>query len=705
MANKGQSFKTTSQKTTTVSSSKTSRSGVRVQEIEDNLNLRDDDQLSIASHASSTRSSSRTPAKKTQSRLEEVVLQPFDEHQEDELTTNIANPSLTSDSGNSVYTRYQCKLSNGKQCPIKDCLIHHRKKGKKRIKTSSAGNEVNDVNEFSDEDSDEESDSQEEEEVEPQLPPTSSSSQSTRFRNSTTSGLQNLARLLGSNSSTTSRKDFRVSARASSVSCKKSTSTVTKTATKTAKAFAGSSTRANTLTNGNSARQSRRGKLSSSLDLFSSDEDDEEYNIQGRENVIRYVTEFITLRRFKRHPYVEKINAIIEDVTPEPIKKVSRSVHSWMTLHVPNSVQNTLLIILFWLLLWSVGLMPSIFTVVDFLVSSVSRIWSITHCLLSSMTLPSFMTAIPSVSLPVMSFWPFSSSSSPVLQDHLPVSQCNTCPDTQPDTQLQARIQQLELRLQELLSREPVVVPQTEVHQPLDDLESLVRAAVEKSSHQTREEILNWVRSRPELMTKSTPSTAGSGVTLEDVKRMILLYDADKTGITDYAFEPSGGTIVSKHCSDTFDKDNQAFKLFGIHVFSSSNSPRKVIQAGTTPGDCWAFSGSNGYVTIRLARKVIPTSFTLEHAQKRLLPGNSIDSAVKSFSVRGLINPDDVKGEVLGDYEYRDDEDHPLQTFQVQESNPRSFEYIRLVINSNHGNPDYTCVYRFRVHGKLPTYG
>ena len=30
-----------------------------------------------------------------------------------------------------------------------------------------------------------------------------------------------------------------------------------------------------------------------------------------------------------------------------------------------------------------------------------------------------------------------------------------------------------------------------------------------------------------------------------------------------------------------------------------------------------------------------------------------------------------------------------------------SYRYIKLGIVSNHGHPDYTCLYRFRVHGQV----
>jgi SUN domain-containing protein 1/2 len=679
MSNKGHTSKSNAAKKTAAPSSKSSKTGIR--EIEENLLLRDDDQVSVASQASnsSRRTPRKTTGKKTTASLEIEQLDPVAEQNDVINEVPETNPS-SSVSSASVYTRYQCQLSNGKDCPIADCLVHHKRKRVK--KTKIAGDQASDTNEYSSDDSSESDEDQIEEATQQQPPSTAR-----KLNILSSPGVQNLARALKKNGSITMTKQ---SSKTSSVTSRKTTTIQT------------SSSAASKITsNGKTslrAKSNGKERVSSSLDLFSSDEEgDGDYVVDTEGPVIRYITEFVTLRRFKRHPYVERISEILDEVTPEPVKKASKSVHSFVKLRVPHSVQRVAVILLFWCLLSLIGILPSPVSTILFLTSLTTRFWNITCCLFSSASLPSFLTTVPSIALPVITFPSFSSFSSPSTeqQQQQSIAKCTSCPPPPTDAQLQARIQQLESRLQELLLKEPTVIP---VEQP--DFESLVKEAVSKSSSETRREILEWLKSQPEFLPKSSESS----VTLDDVQKMILLYDADKTGMTDYAFEPSGGTIVSKHCSDTYDVDNQNFKIFGVHLFSSSNSPRKVIQAGNAPGNCWSFRGSNGYVTIRLGRKIIPTSFSLEHAQKRLLPENNIDSAVKDFMVEGLRNPDETEGAVLGRFQYEDDESRPIQTFQVGDPNPGVFGYIRLNIHSNHGNQDYTCVYRFRVHGRLPPY-
>ena len=93
-----------------------------------------------------------------------------------------------------------------------------------------------------------------------------------------------------------------------------------------------------------------------------------------------------------------------------------------------------------------------------------------------------------------------------------------------------------------------------------------------------------------------------------------------------------------------------------------------------------------------------PTKFTIEHIPKSMSPDGNLDSAPKEFVVYGLESsegdPNPIK---LGHFTY-DDGGEPIQMFHVEE-NDRTFKYIELNILSNHGNINYTCLYRFRVHG------
>lgn len=159
-----------------------------------------------------------------------------------------------------------------------------------------------------------------------------------------------------------------------------------------------------------------------------------------------------------------------------------------------------------------------------------------------------------------------------------------------------------------------------------------------------------------------------------------------------------GGTVINTRCSETFDPYGTVYKVFGIPIWRTSVSPRAVISPGISPGECWAFKGHKGNLVIKLSQRILPTGFTYEHIPKQISRDGSISSAPREFQVLGLVDENDTQGTILGNYVYEDN-GQSMQHFKVL--NPSGqFQYIELVILSNHGNFEYTCLYRFRVHGK-----
>uniref|UniRef100_A0A8C8R563 Sad1 and UNC84 domain containing 1 n=1 Tax=Pelusios castaneus TaxID=367368 RepID=A0A8C8R563_9SAUR len=183
------------------------------------------------------------------------------------------------------------------------------------------------------------------------------------------------------------------------------------------------------------------------------------------------------------------------------------------------------------------------------------------------------------------------------------------------------------------------------------------------------------------------------------VNNALKLYSQDKTGMVDFALESGGGSILSTRCSETYETKTALISLFGIPLWYFSQSPRVVIQPDMYPGNCWAFKGSQGYLVVRLSMMIYPTAFTLEHIPKTLSPTGNITSAPKDFSVYGLEDEYQEEGTLLGQYVY-DQEGESLQMFQVMEKNENAFQIVELRIFSNWGHTEYTCLYRFRVHGK-----
>ncbi|KAM9013480.1 SUN domain-containing protein 1 isoform 3-T8 [Ara ararauna] len=208
----------------------------------------------------------------------------------------------------------------------------------------------------------------------------------------------------------------------------------------------------------------------------------------------------------------------------------------------------------------------------------------------------------------------------------------------------------------------------------------------------------------PEVITNAVTNVGISGITEEQVQVIVnnalKLYSQDRTGLVDFALESGGGSILSTRCSETYDARAAVVSLFGIPLWYVTQSPRAVIQPDVYPGNCWAFKGSQGHLVIRLSMKIYPTAFTLEHIPKTLSPTGTITSAPRRFSVYGLDDEYQESGTLLGAYEY-DQEGEPLQMFPVMETVQNAFQIVELKVLSNWGNEDYTCLYRFRVHGNV----
>ncbi|XP_063931777.1 SUN domain-containing protein 3 isoform X2 [Zophobas morio] len=148
----------------------------------------------------------------------------------------------------------------------------------------------------------------------------------------------------------------------------------------------------------------------------------------------------------------------------------------------------------------------------------------------------------------------------------------------------------------------------------------------------------------------------------------------DPVGRPDFALESSGGRVISV---DTVPFSNPKTFL-GFSICEGDHGPSSMIQATTSPGECWAFKGSN------------------EHIPQTISPSGKIDTAPKDFKIWGLDQPNGNK-RLLGQFKYESDAS-TVQTFHIN-NDSAYYKYVEFEVISNHGNPEFTCVYRLRVHG------
>nr|XP_020836081.1 SUN domain-containing protein 2-like [Phascolarctos cinereus] len=194
-----------------------------------------------------------------------------------------------------------------------------------------------------------------------------------------------------------------------------------------------------------------------------------------------------------------------------------------------------------------------------------------------------------------------------------------------------------------------------------------------------------------------------TGVTEEEVREIVRqalkLYSEDRIGLVDYALESSGASILSSHSSETYGTRTAVISLFGIPLWYHFQTQRAIIQPNVYPGNCWAFRGPQGFVGVRLSARIHLTAVTLEHVPRALSPVSNITSAPKDFVILGLNEDSQVEGVALAKFTY-DNAGEAIQTFHFQGNGTAPYQLVQLQVLSNWGHPDYTCIYRFRVHGK-----
>ena len=186
----------------------------------------------------------------------------------------------------------------------------------------------------------------------------------------------------------------------------------------------------------------------------------------------------------------------------------------------------------------------------------------------------------------------------------------------------------------------------------------------------------------------------------------LALYNADRTGKIDYANYYGGGHVLysSQNQPVAQGSDNLFAGLFDS--LAVSKPPITMLDARMTPGSCWPMSGSQGWAVVELRDAILTSSISIEHIPVSITPTyKSAPKHVRVWGLRGEESPIGAgphgfakEGQPLCDLVY-DVQGKPLQEVNCESKIPH--KYVALEILSNHG-AEYTCLYRFRVHGNHP---
>jgi hypothetical protein len=226
------------------------------------------------------------------------------------------------------------------------------------------------------------------------------------------------------------------------------------------------------------------------------------------------------------------------------------------------------------------------------------------------------------------------------------------------------------------------------------------------------------------------------------IQELLEIDRADKTGRFDHAALSNGATVIyggkrgtSKSLVDDLPLLNRLLRHFNLRSYGFGPEAALVpTYPAHALGQCWSFRqltldeqlkerdgfrvderyyvipddfkrGSLGTLTVRFAEPVYVTSFVIEYPAAKLTDSHS--TAVKSFRLVGYEDANAMtKAWNLGSFTYdmslNQGSGVYLQEFDVPTSimghDVPQLNSMSLAIDSNYGG-DYTCLYRFRVHG------
>ncbi|CAE6534106.1 unnamed protein product [Rhizoctonia solani] len=229
--------------------------------------------------------------------------------------------------------------------------------------------------------------------------------------------------------------------------------------------------------------------------------------------------------------------------------------------------------------------------------------------------------------------------------------------------------------------------------------------------------------------------TIGSEAVDQIVQRAVLATTKDTVMRADFALYTGGGRVVPEYTTPTFSMSSASGwrRMLGIGTVHG-RSPAVALVPDINVGNCWPFAGSQGQIAVLLSRNVKVDAVTIDHASKEV--AYDLRAAPRKFAIWGLVEGADnleklakyqqqleaqsIDGPVneaqseeappfkparilLAEFEYDINAKSHIQTFEISERVKQTGIDVGVVvfqIRSSWGDPNYTCLYRVRVHGE-----
>ncbi|KAJ7321339.1 UNC-like C-terminal-domain-containing protein [Mycena albidolilacea] len=172
----------------------------------------------------------------------------------------------------------------------------------------------------------------------------------------------------------------------------------------------------------------------------------------------------------------------------------------------------------------------------------------------------------------------------------------------------------------------------------------------------------------------------------------------------DFALRSTGASVIPSLTSPTYTLRPSTLPgkilgyFTGIWVLDGC-SPVTALDHDIHDGHCWPFGGSYGQLGIVLGSLVYIDAITIDHVAAAVAVGKRT-SAPKDMEVWAMVEGQDNVFIRIATLQYSPNH---IQTFPVDTEIRNlgiDFGVVMLIVKSNWGMGEYTCLYRIRVHGQ-----
>ncbi|KAF9563240.1 hypothetical protein CPC08DRAFT_633025 [Agrocybe pediades] len=241
-----------------------------------------------------------------------------------------------------------------------------------------------------------------------------------------------------------------------------------------------------------------------------------------------------------------------------------------------------------------------------------------------------------------------------------------------------------------------------------------------------------------DLRIKSSDGQDVTGLITHMVDSAVSLMNKDSIAKADYALFSGGARVIPQLTSPVFEVKPPGTGFSWKGLWSGKGGfygrpPVTALHPDNHNGQCWPFAGQSGRLGVALAAPIYVEEITIDHLAKEvafdlraapremevwgMVEGTDNIAKVQAWkddlAAKQLAGPDDIPYPAelpknpeflrLANFTYDINSSKNIQTFPVDPEIKKlavDFGIVVLRVLSNWGREEYSCIYRFRVHGQ-----